>query len=515
METQPADGMGASRGQADVTRFLSAWQSTVSGGDAQTIETHISRVYLTGDSVLKLKKPVRYAYLDFSTPALRLRACEHEYELNQRTAPSLYIGVRRIMRDNAGVLNFDGEGEFVDAVVEMRRFDQSTLFDALVSRGELTRDLISDFARRIAGFHARADVSKIFGGADAMRSVLDINDRSLRATGLVSNMEADEIAHAFVSSLASCAALLDQRRASGFVRRCHGDLTLRNICLVNGVPTPFDCIEFNDELATIDVFYDIAFPIMDLLHRGSADLANFLFNRYLDETGDIEGVALTPFFVATRAAVRAHVAATRATNLTGAERDAAIQETSSYLDLARSALRPAQARLIAIGGRSGSGKSTLAAALAPTLSPPPGARVISSDRIRKRLLGVRPDERLGGEAYLPEVSTHVYSIMRDEAFETLRRGCPAIVDAVFDRPAARLAVESLALIAGVGFTGFWLEAPTETMAQRIEGRIGDPSDATVEVLHRQLAHDPGDIAWRPIDSARGISAILAEVAAMR
>jgi len=294
------------------------------------------------------------------------------------------------------------------------------------------------------------------------------------------------------------------------VRRCHGDLILRNICLFEGVPTLFDCLEFDEELATIDVLYDVAFLIMDLLHRGLANQANLLFNRYLDEADECDGLSLVAFFIAVRAAVRAHVTGARAAEASSGEAAAAAKEARAYLDLASSLLAQPRPRLIAIGGLSGAGKSTVAVAVAPMLGLPPGARILSTDRIRKSLHGVRPEQRLPLDAYRSEMSAKVYATMREMAQKALRSGCAAVADAVFDRPSERDAIEEVARDAGVPFDGVWLDAPIDAMTNRLKTRTGDPSDATEEVLLGQLRRDLGAIAWRRVDAARDVADIVAE-----
>ena len=280
--------------------------------EVEIVTTHASLVFLAGDRAFKLKRAVRYPYLDFSTPERRLDACRTELELNRRTAPSLYLGVRTITREADGRLAFDGRGPLVDAVVEMRRFGQEHLFDAMAQKGALTPLLLTELARRIAAFHKSAAVSFEHGGAAGIAAVLDINDRALRGTTLVGTEVAKAFADSFRQALAAHSERLEARRKAGKVRRCHGDLILRNICLVDGEPTLFDCLEFDEALATIDVLYDLAFLLMDLWHRDQRRLANIVFNRYLDECDETDGLPLVPFFMAIRAAVRAHVTAAQA-----------------------------------------------------------------------------------------------------------------------------------------------------------------------------------------------------------
>lgn len=492
-------------GQNDVVAFLRSEMSRETGFDQppSIIETHISIVILAGDKAFKLKRPVAFPYLDLSTPQKRLAACEAELALNRRTAPSLYLGVRKIARQADGSLEWGRAGELVDAVVEMQRFEQNDLFDKMALDGRLTPDLITALAHVIAVFHAGATVAPQADGRSIMAGVLGINDRALRATGLVSTGEADAAAARFEAALRRNAPLLEARAKAGRVRRCHGDLYLRNICLWQGRPTLFDCIEFSEELATIDVLYDLAFLLMDLWHRNLRDLANLVFNRSLDETGDSGGLPLVPFFMAVRAAVRAHVTAAQLATCPPAKAGAMRTEARAYFDLARGLLVPQPPILIAIGGFSGSGKSTLAPSLAADAGTPPGARVLNSDRLRKQMHGAPPEQRLPPTAYRPEISQAVYSQLCGAAAAALGLGQAVIADAVFDREEDREAIRRVAAQAGAEFHGFWLDAPPTVLARRVGERVGGPSDATAEVLRRQLAHGVGDLNWARVSTADG------------
>jgi aminoglycoside phosphotransferase family enzyme/predicted kinase len=500
--------------QSETIAFLKQYAGR-RGRPVETMTTHISTVFLAGDRAFKLKRAVRFPYVDFSTPERRLASCEAELRLNRRTAPDMYLGVHRITREKDAKLAVDGTGPLVDAVVEMRRFAQDDLFDNIARRGGLTPALMTDLARRIAAFHRDAAVSLELGGAAGMGAVLDINDRSLRAASLVAPDEALAFGESFRCTWARHADLLEARRKAGKVRRCHGDLILRNICLFDGVPTLFDCLEFDEPLAAIDVLYDLAFLLMDLWHRDERPLANLVLNRYLDEADETDGLVLLPFFIAVRAAVRAHVTAVQAADAPPAAAASIRAEARAYFDLALACLREQGARLVAIGGLSGTGKSTLAALVAPHVGPPPGARVLNSDRVRKRLWGVPAETRLPAEAYRATVSETVYATLQREAARTLAASCSAVVDAVFDRPVDRAGIEAVAADVGVPFHGVWLEAPTATMLSRIGGRRNDPSDATADVVLAQVQRDRGAIAWRRVaaagEAAAAREAILADI----
>ncbi|RUV04867.1 aminoglycoside phosphotransferase, partial [Mesorhizobium sp. M6A.T.Cr.TU.017.01.1.1] len=350
-------------------------------GPVQTIETHISRIFLVGQRAYKIKRAVKLPYVDFSTPVLRLAACEKEVELNSKTAPGLYLGVRRITRETGGKLACDGSGKLVDAAIEMVRFDQSKLLDRMAIGGELTPALMTAVARMIVRYHRGAPEIHNGSGFSNLSGVLDINEAGFATSNVFEGAEIKAFTGIFRTALARHRELLDRRESAGKIRRCHGDLHLRNICLFDGEPRLFDCIEFNDQIASIDVLYDLAFLLMDLWHRGFPELANLVVNRYLDEADDEDGFILLPFFMAVRAAVRAHVTATQIEE-GGADSGGLIAEARSYFELARTLLQARPPRLIAIGGLSGSGKTAVAEALAAHVGAPPGARIIESDRIR-------------------------------------------------------------------------------------------------------------------------------------
>lgn len=476
----------------------------------ETLETHISRIFLAGDRAFKMKRAVKLPYVDFSTPELRLAACGKEVEFNAPTAPGLYLGVRRITREANGRPAFDGDGELIDAVVEMKRFEQSLLLDRIAEAGALTADLMTDTARMIARFHTQAPIVHAGGGAANLSGVLDINRAGFATSSVFAETDVQALDAAFRAALSRHADTLNERGLAGKVRRCHGDLHLRNICLLDGQPCLFDCIEFNEQIATVDVLYDLAFLLMDLWHRGFAELANLVANRYLDDTDNEDGFVLLPFLMAVRAAVRAHVIATQIEE--GSDPSGSLRaEARSYFDLAAELLRDHPPRLIAIGGLSGSGKTTVAEALAAHVGAPPGARIVESDRIRKALHGVPAETRLPDKAYRPEVSERVYKEMAWRAGLILSEGRTVVADAVFDRPADRARIERAAIERRTPFLGVWLDVSPDVMWHRVDRRRTGPSDATVDILSRQLKRDPGNITWHRLDAARRPSEIASDI----
>jgi len=498
--------------QTDIVKFLSQAGSYGLPGPVEFIETHISRIFLVGDRAFKMKRAVKLPYVDFSTAGLRLGYCEKEVALNGASAPGLYLGVRPIMRGQDGQLHFGGKGEVVDAVVEMVRFDQALLADRLATAGKLTPELMTRTARMIAGFHQAAPAIQGDCGADNIAAVLSINEAGFATSHLFEPGAVRKLSDLFRDRLAIHAARLDRRHAAGKIRRCHGDLHLRNICILNGEPRLFDCIEFNDQIATVDTLYDLAFLLMDLWHRGFPHYSSLVANRYLDHVDDEDGFVLLPFFLALRAAVRAHVIATQVEEgSTIAE--ALTAEAKSYFSLARDLLGERQPQLIAIGGLSGSGKTTLADALAPFVGMPPGARVIESDRVRKAMHGVDAETHLPAAAYRPDISERVYREIARRAGSILKDGGTVVADAVFDRLASRELIEMAALIHNVPFTGVWLKGEPEILRERVAARKGGPSDADLGVLNVQLANEPHTIGWQSLNAAQPISELVGKIRA--
>lgn len=460
-------------------------------------------VFLAGDRAYKLKRAVWFPFLDFSTVARRHAAAEAELRLNRRTAPDLYDAILPVTREADGRLALAGAGEPVDWVVAMRRFDQAGLFDRLVLAEGLDRDTTLALADTIAAFHADAEPVAGRGDAETMRWVIRDNAEELADCGDA----ADTLLRQSLAALERMAPILDARRGAGFVRRCHGDLHLRNICLIDGRPTLFDAIEFNDDLSCIDVMYDLAFLLMDLIHRGRRDIANMVLNRYIARTGDTGGLPALPLFLSVRAAVRAKVmrAAARQ-NPSGAGPMTA--EAGRYLDLALECLAPAPRRLVAIGGEPGAGKSTLAERLAPSLGGVLGAVVLRSDVIRKRMFGQDILARLPASAYSEEASQRMFARLRDDTRRVLEAGFPAIADATFAACGDRQAIAAVASAVDTSSTGFWLEAPMSLRAERVAARVRDPSDATVDLLPRFHADTPDADGWNRLDTQAGTSAAM-------
>ncbi|MGY8992209.1 MAG: AAA family ATPase, partial [Rhodospirillales bacterium] len=300
--------------------------------------------------------------------------------------------------------------------------------------------------------------------------------------------------------------ILDARAKQGQVRHCHGDLHLRNIVLIDGIPILFDAIEFDQDLAEIDVLYDLAFLLMDLDHRDLRPLANVVLNRYLDLMDDTAGIACLPLFISVRAAVRAHVSAAVAmTQASAVERESLMAEAQTYLATARASLNPPAPALVAIGGLSGSGKSLLARELAPAFGAVPGSRIARSDVLRKRLAGVSILDKLGPEGYTADMTQKTYDRVYRECEAALQAGQWAIADAVFAKPEQRAAIEQIARHQNVPFYGLWLEAPAPVLKTRVDARRSDASDADRTIVEQQMGYDLGGISWRRIDSGLSLA----------
>jgi aminoglycoside phosphotransferase family enzyme/predicted kinase len=509
-------GETAMNDQAAVIDWLSD-PATHGGASVDRIDTHAAVVILTGARAFKLKRAVHYDYLDAATADRRRLLCEAEVQLNRRTVPDLYLGVSAVTREPGGALAFDGAGPPIDWVIVMRRFDQERLLDRMAARGALDERLMPQLAAAIAELHKSAERRTEHGGRAGMAWVVDGNAAGLAefGRGWLDQRECQSLTARARAEVDRQGTLLDARRGGGFVRQCHGDLHLRNLVLLGDRPTLFDAVEFNDEIACIDVLYDLAFLLMDLWRLDLRRHANLVWNSYLAETDDLDALGLMPLFLSCRAAVRAKTSATSASLApAGPRRDELRALAREYLAMAGTLLNASPPRMVAIGGLSGSGKSTLAGALALCLGSAPGALVLRTDEIRKRLCGVPIVERLGPAGYRPAVSARVYATVRERAARAARSGSAVIVDAVFNRAQDRRAIEELAASVGVPFTGVWLAAPGRVLIARASARRHDASDADAAVIRGQLMRNPGPITWRTLDASRGADDVLDQALAI-
>jgi uncharacterized protein len=432
-------------------------------GRVELVETHISWVLLAGDYAYKFKKPVVLPFLDYGTVDKRRACCAAELRINRRYAPDTYLAV----------VDFDGE-----PAVQMRRFAEADRLDHVCARGKLTPEHLADLARRLAEFHATAAVAGAgvrFGEpaqvlAPALENFEEL-ERLLPAEG-------ERLARLKAWTRAEHSAKLDafaRRKAERHVRECHGDLHLGNLVLLDGRPTPFDAIEFNDDFRRIDVAAEIAFTYLDLLDHGQPGLAAWFLNEWLSWSGDYDALAVLRFYAVYRAMVRAKVAAIQGQDAEAAE----------YLAMAETLTVPPPAKLTITFGLSGSGKTT--AAKAALLADARAATIrLRSDVERKRLFGLAPDAASGGNIYGPEATVRTFAHLLALAEAILADGWPVLVDAAFLKRAERDDFRDLAARLGIPFAILACDAPSDELRRRLTARSGDASEATVEVLEQQM-----------------------------
>jgi uncharacterized protein len=496
--------MHAVEDQGDVFTFLTDPATHGLDQPVIRIDTHGACVFLAGPDVYKVKRAIRYPFMDFSTLEKRRLACENEIAVNKMYAPSIYLGAVPITRDD-GALRIGGQGKIVEWAVHLRRFDENSTLDRLAERGELGPDLIPELATMVLESHRRAPVSSGEAATAALKAQAgDTLNELARGSDIFPPEQICKFQDAITSQLAALEPLLLRRAERGQVRRCHGDLHLRNIVLIEKRPVLFDAIEFDETIATCDILYDLAFLIMDLWERRLRREANLLLNRYLwgcdDEDLQLEGLAALPVFLSLRAAIRAKVAAELA-RLSPSDRGTAEADARRYFSAASSFISAHSLHLIGIGGLSGTGKSTLAALLAPAIGRPPGAVHLRSDIERKRHFGIGELEPLPAADYAPEISQNIYRRLRQLAGIALQAKSSVLVDAVHLREEERDALTQVARDTGASFVGFWLDAPVKVLHARVATRSGDASDATPKIVSAQAEQSIGNLAWHRLDAS--------------
>src|SRR6266702_4737429 len=479
---------------------------TSHGGQAvKRVDTHAAVVFLARERAFKVKRAVRFPFLDFSTLDKRKAACETEIEVNRALAPGIYRRVVPITREADGRLALDGRGTPVEWAVEMRRFDETLTLDRLADQGRIDAALADALGRAVAAAHAGAPAVEPAAWIGALSSYIDEHVAAFGETpDAFPAAEVAALARASRAAYARIHPLLVERGRRSLIRRIHGDLHLGNIVIIGDRPVLFDAIEFSLLIASGDVLYDLAFLLMDLVERGLAGAANIVFNRYLVATGraeDLDALAALPFFPSMRAAIRAEVTAARLEQAKPDDRTGIARSARNYFDWARRLIAPAPPRLVAVGGLSGAGKSVLARALAPELAPPPGAVVLRSDVERKMLFGRDEHEPLPAEAYAPDVTARVYATIVDKARRAVAAGQSAILDAAFAKAQERVVVEDSAKLIGVAFHGLFLEADLDTRLDRVGARRRDASDADATIARAQESYDLGELSWARIDAS--------------
>ena len=461
------------------------------------IETHISWVFLTGKYAYKLKKPVDFGFLDFSTLAQRRHYCEEELRLNRRFAPELYLEVVTITGTPASP-QINGTGAVLDVAVKMREFPQQSLWQHCMARGEINAGHIDQLARRVADFHRRADPAPENGASPPYGSFRAVKQPAVENIDLIRPLlteieQGRQLAQIEAWTLAQLNRLqpcIDKRRPDGFIRECHGDLHLGNIAFIDGDITLFDCIEFSDQLRWIDTQAELAFLLMDLEDKGCDAWANQLLNTYLEYTGDYDGLWLLPFYKVYRALVRAKVNILRCAQEDAAadERARALETYTHYTGLAQRYMQPLRPFLAITHGVSGSGKSTVASAVAAAT----GAIRIRSDVERKRLFGLQPDQDSRATAevdiYTREATAKTFDRLAHLSCQLLEMGQPVIVDATFLNLEQRRRFKQLAEITRVPFAIIDCIAAEDTLVARLGERArlpGSVSEAGLDVMRDQ------------------------------
>jgi len=465
-------------------------------GPVELIETHISWVLLAGDYAYKLKKPVSLGFLDFGTPEARRYYCEEELRLNRRTAPDLYLAVVPITGRPA-TPRMGGTGQAIEYALKMKRFPQEALADYAAKRGGLGAAQIDAIAAALAAFHATAPAApegSAFGAPDHVTASALQNFEQIGAL-VADRDDAAQLRRLRSWTLSESSRLGETfaaRKRHGFVRECHGDLHLRNIVFLDGLPVPFDCIEFNPELRWIDVMNEVAFLVMDLLEHGLNAAAWRFLNAYLETTGDHAGLRVLRYYLVYRAVVRTKIACIRAHQPSAdkAARAASDRQYRDYLALAESLTVPGRRALIVMHGLAGSGKSTVAQAMLERLS----AVRLRSDVERKRLHGLAAQARTHADPYsgiyAPESTRLIYDRLKLLVREIVESGYPAIVDAAFLWRAERDAFRALARKLKARFLIASCRAPEAVLRRRVaqrEAAMKDASEAGVAVLENQIA----------------------------
>jgi hypothetical protein len=463
----------------------------------QLIQTHVSYVLLTGDYAYKIKKPVNFGFLDFSTLEKRQHFCHEELRLNRRGAAELYLEVLPVSQTHDRFL-FSDENP-VEYLVKMRQFPQDTLLSNRFERGELTEPMLMQLAKTIAEFHAKATTSdyiRTFGEISSIRHDIDENYEQTQKYigGPQTQLQFDETRAATDRFFAEKPALFASRASNHWIRECHGDMHLRNICLWNDRFLLFDCIEFNEPFRFVDVMFDIAYIVMDLEVRQRPDLSNAFLNHYVEQTGDWEGLQVLPLYVSRQSYVRAKVTSFLLDdpNVSAADKQQVVETAAPYYRLAWQCLQPQQGCLILMAGLSGSGKTTVARQVARQTK----AIHIRSDAVRKHLAGIPLYQRGGADLYTAEMTEKTYGRLLELGITLAAQGYRVILDAKYDREAQRTAAIAQAQLHQLPLHILHCDAPLAVLRQRLQQRTGDIADATADLLPQQQL-DPFTAAERP------------------
>ena len=452
------------------------------------IQTHISYVLLTGDYAYKVKKPVNFGFLDFSSLEKRQHFCNEELRLNQRGAAQLYLEVLPITL-NDEKYQLQGETNVAEYVLKMQQFPNDALLSVMFEQGKLTEEHIEDLGKIVAQYHAVTETNDYilsFGEVSQVRASIDENyEQTAKHIGGPQTQTQFEETKSYTDNFfAQRPELFTSRIENKYIRECHGDLHLNNICLWQDRILLFDCIEFNEPFRFVDVMYDIAFAIMDLEARGQKDFANAFLNTYIEQTGDWEGLQLLPLYLSRQAYVRAKVNSFLLDDPgIGADvKENAAKTAAEYYKQAWEYTKPSQGQLFIMSGVSGSGKSTTARFLSRKL----GAVTIRSDAVRKHLAQIPLLERGGDELYTPQMTEKTYNKLSELGILLAKQGFTVILDAKYDRQHLRGHVISQAQKDQIPVKIIQCTAPEAILRERLNKRTGDIADATTDLLSSQL-----------------------------
>ncbi|ACK66808.1 conserved hypothetical protein [Rippkaea orientalis PCC 8801] len=455
----------------------------------KVIQTHISVVFLTGDYAYKIKKPVDFGFLDFSTLAKRQYFLEQELELNRGLSPEIYLEVLPITV-SGDRLSLNGTTEPIEYVLKMQQFPQDCLLINLFENNQLTEEHLKELAKVVADFHfktATNDYITKFGTVETIKKSVDHNyELTERYIDIAQTQEQYQATKDFTDSFFSAKKeLFSTRQQQGKIKDCHGDLHLKNICLWNNKIHLFDRIEFNEDFRFIDVISEIAFTVMDLEARKRQDLSNLFLNNYLEYTGDWEGLNVLPLYLTRQAYVRAKVTSMLLDdpNISPQEKEKAIQTAKEYYQLAWEYTQPRQGCIILMSGLSGSGKTTVAQYLAQRIN----AIHIRSDAVRKHLAEIPLTETGTEDLYSSQSTQQTYNRLLELGEMLAFQGFKVILDAKFDRIYWREKAIKWAQTNQISLYILHCYAPLETLRDRLDQRQGDISDATSSLLQQQQA----------------------------
>jgi hypothetical protein len=455
------------------------------------MQTHVSYVFLTGDYAYKVKKPVNFGFLDFSTLEARQHFCLEEIRMNRENAPEIYLDVLAVTQSgNSFALGATGTDQPVEYVLKMREFSQDDLFICMFEQDRLTQTQMEELGRIVAQFHAKAqtnDYIRSFGEVSKIRQAIDENyEQTAKYIGGPQTSQQFEETRQFTDAFfADEQELFNSRIQNNWIRECHGDLHLRNICLWHDKIQLFDRIEFNEPFRFVDVMYDIAFAVMDLEARGRKELGNAFLNTYIEQTGDWEGLQVLPLYLSRQAYVRAKVTSFLLDDpaVDHDSKEEALATAAQYYKLAWDYTRSQKGQLILMSGLSGSGKTTVARHLARRL----GAIHIRSDAVRKHLAGIPLEQAGGAELYTSQMSQKTYDRLLELGIKLADRGFPVILDAKYDRRALRQDAIARANEHQLPVRIIHCTAPEAVLRDRLSSRTNDISDATADLLTQQQA----------------------------